>query len=81
MVDISIVDMTTKVTTNIYDVRISLTYSLCLAEIVSLQYAAVDSDAANQMMDLIREKYVSGNLSAVEDDGSGIKLVHVEEFA
>jgi len=42
---------------------------------------AVDSDAANQMMDLIREKYVNGDLSTVDMDDSGIKLVDTEEFA
>jgi len=43
--------------------------------------AAVDSDAANTMMDLIRNKYVTGDLSAVAEDESGIKLVAAEEFA
>lgn len=42
---------------------------------------AVDSDAANNMMDLIREKYVNGDLDAVADDDSGIKLVDAEEFS
>ena len=41
---------------------------------------AVDSDAANKMMDLIREKYVQGDLSAIAEDPSGIKLVSAEEF-
>lgn len=43
-------------------------------------YEAVDSDAANKMMDLIRDKYVNGELSAVGADDSGIKLVDAEEF-
>ena len=43
--------------------------------------AAVESDAANQMMDLIREKYVEGDLSSVDVDDSGIKLVEAEEFS
>jgi hypothetical protein len=41
---------------------------------------AVDSDSANTMMDLIRDKYVNGDLSAIESDDSGIKLVEAEEF-
>lgn len=40
----------------------------------------MDSDAANKMMDLIREKYVQGDLSAIAEDPSGIKLVSAEEF-
>ena len=44
-------------------------------------YEAVESDAANGMMDLIREKYVSGDLAAVPEDASGIKLVGAEEFS
>mmetsp|Transcript_12028 Transcript_12028/g.18455 ORF Transcript_12028/g.18455 Transcript_12028/m.18455 type:complete len:644 (+) Transcript_12028:97-2028(+) len=43
-------------------------------------YEAVDSGAANKMMDLIREQYVSGDVSNAKDDGSGIKLVAAEEF-
>ena len=41
----------------------------------------MDSDAANKMMDLIREKFVSGDLTAVAKDDSGIKMVAAEEFA
>lgn len=43
-------------------------------------YEAVDSGAANKMMDLIREQYVSGDVSNANDDGSGIELVAAEEF-
>jgi hypothetical protein len=46
-----------------------------------LYATAVDSDAANDMMDLIRDKYVNGDLSAVDDDESGIKIVGAEEFS
>ena len=42
---------------------------------------AVESDGANKMMDLIRERYVNGDLSKVGVDDSGIKLVKAEEFA
>ena len=42
---------------------------------------AVDSDAANKMMDLIRDNFVNGDLSAVPEDSSGIKIVGAEEFA
>ena len=44
-------------------------------------YEGVDSDAANQVMDLIREKFVNGDVSsAPEGDDSGIQLVAAEEF-
>jgi hypothetical protein len=33
------------------------------------------------MIDLIREQFVSGDLSAIADDESGIKLVGAEEFS
>jgi hypothetical protein len=33
------------------------------------------------MMDLIRDKYVNGDLSGIAADDSGIKLVDAEEFA
>ena len=42
---------------------------------------AVDSSAANEVMDLIREKYVSGDVSSVPVDDSGIKLIDAVEFA
>ena len=48
---------------------------------LTLPATAVDSDSANQMMDSIREKFVSGDLTAVAQDDSGIKLVAAEEFA
>ena len=48
---------------------------------LSLIGAAVDSGAANDMMDLIRDKYVNGDLEAVEEDESGIKIVGAEEFS
>jgi len=41
----------------------------------------VESDSANEVMDLIRDAFVSGDLSNVEDDDTGIKLVDAEEFA
>jgi hypothetical protein len=37
----------------------------------------VDSDAANSVMDLIREKFVNGDISEEGD----IKLADAEEFA
>jgi hypothetical protein len=43
--------------------------------------AAVESDAANKVMDLIRERFVSGDLSLIKGDDSGIKLTAAEEFA
>ena len=42
--------------------------------------SAVESDAANKVMDLIREEFVSGDLSSVSADESGIKLAAAEEF-
>ena len=41
---------------------------------------AVESDSANEVMDLIRDAFVNGDLSSVEEDDSGIKLVAAEEF-
>ncbi len=41
----------------------------------------MDSDAANKMMDIIRDEFVNGDVSTVADDSSGIKLVGAEEFA
>ena len=43
-------------------------------------YEAVDSDAANEMMDLIRDSFVNGDCSAIPGDDSGIKLTGAEEF-
>jgi phosphoglucomutase len=43
-------------------------------------YEAVESGAAEEVMDLIREKFVTGDVAAVESDDSGIKLVDAEEF-
>mmetsp|Transcript_19069 Transcript_19069/g.23470 ORF Transcript_19069/g.23470 Transcript_19069/m.23470 type:complete len:648 (+) Transcript_19069:295-2238(+) len=44
-------------------------------------YEAVESDAANKMMDLIRDSFVSGDLSSVPVDDLGIQLVDAVEFA
>ena len=44
-------------------------------------YEAVDSGAANQVMDLIRDQFVNGDVSKANDNGSGIKLVAAEEFS
>jgi len=44
-------------------------------------YEAVDSDAANKMMNLIYDKYVRGDLSEITEDPSGITLLAAEEFA
>jgi phosphoglucomutase len=44
-------------------------------------YENVDSDAANQVMTLIRDSYVRGDVASASDDGSGIKLVKAEEFS
>eukprot|EP00559_Dactyliosolen_fragilissimus_P000527 CAMPEP_0184863940 /NCGR_PEP_ID=MMETSP0580-20130426/13031_1 /TAXON_ID=1118495 /ORGANISM="Dactyliosolen fragilissimus" /LENGTH=702 /DNA_ID=CAMNT_0027362535 /DNA_START=309 /DNA_END=2417 /DNA_ORIENTATION=+ len=43
-------------------------------------YEAVESDAANKVMDLIRESFVNGNSSEVPVDKSGIKLTNGVEF-
>lgn len=43
-------------------------------------FVAVDSDAANKMMSLIRDEFVNGDVSKIEGDPSGIKLVGAEEF-
>ena len=46
-----------------------------------LTTVAVESDAANKVMDLIRDMFVNGDVSSVEvDEESGIKLVSAEEF-
>ena len=44
-------------------------------------YEAVDSDAANKMMDLIRKDLVEGDLSKLKEDDSGINIVGAEEFS
>jgi hypothetical protein len=41
----------------------------------------VESDAANNMMDLIRDQLVDGNVSKIPEDDSGIKIVGAEEFS
>lgn len=40
----------------------------------------VDSDAANQVMDTIRESFVNGDTSSMEAGESGIKLIDAVEF-
>lgn len=44
-------------------------------------YEGVDSDAANELVDLIRKKYVQGSLQPQSEDSSGIQLVGAEEFS
>jgi len=44
-------------------------------------YEGVDSEAANKLVDLIRDNFVNGDVAAVSDDVSGIKLVDAEEFS
>ena len=43
--------------------------------------AGVDSDDANSVMDLIRNKFVSSDLSSLAADDSGITIVGAEEFS
>lgn len=43
-------------------------------------FEGVDSDAANQVMDIIRESFVNGDTSTIEAGESGIKLVDAVEF-
>jgi phosphoglucomutase len=43
-------------------------------------YEGVDSNDANSVMDLIRDKYINGDISAANDE-SNIKLVNAEEFS
>jgi len=43
-------------------------------------FEGVDSDDANKVMDLVRSSFVSGDLSSVADDDSGIKIISAEEF-
>ena len=42
---------------------------------------AVESDAANEMMDLIRSKYVNGDVSSIPPNPAGFTLVDGVEFA
>lgn len=44
-------------------------------------YEAVDSDAANQVMDLVREKYVNGDICPIPSDSSGFSLIDAVEFS
>lgn len=41
----------------------------------------MESNAANQMMDLIRDNFVNGDLASVAADESGIQVVAAEEFS
>ncbi len=43
-------------------------------------YEGVDSEAANQVMDTIREHFVSGNAALPDANDSGVKLVDAVEF-
>jgi hypothetical protein len=43
--------------------------------------AAVESDAANEMMDLIRSDLLGADFSSLAEDPSGIALVGAEEFS
>jgi hypothetical protein len=52
-----------------------------LYQLTHHSFAGVDSDAANKVMDLIRDEFVGGDLSSVAPDDSGIKLVDAEEFS
>lgn len=47
----------------------------------NLLSAGVDSDDANSVMDLIRNKFLTSDLSSLAADDSGIKLVGAEEFS
>ena len=43
-------------------------------------YEAVDSDAANKVVDLIRDSFIEGDCAETSTDGSDIKLIGAEEF-
>jgi phosphoglucomutase len=43
-------------------------------------YEGVDSDAANQVMNIIRENFVTGDATLPDASASGIKLVDAVEF-
>ena len=75
MADIFIVVTITKVS---YGSAVS--YCLEMRNVLMKAKTAVESDGANKMMDLIRERFVNGDLSKIDVDGSGIKLVKAEEF-
>lgn len=44
-------------------------------------YEGVDSDAAKKVIDLIRVRFINGDVSDVQEDNSGIRLVDGEEFS
>ena len=44
-------------------------------------YEGVDSDAANKVMDVIRERFVHGDTALVDQNDVGIKLVDAVEFS
>lgn len=44
-------------------------------------YEGVDIGAADQVMNLIRDTFVNGEVQSTKDDDSGIKLVGAEEFS
>jgi hypothetical protein len=43
--------------------------------------AGVNPDDANSVMDLIRNEFVSGDVSSAASDDSGIELMNAEEFS
>jgi len=43
-------------------------------------YEAVESDAANKVMELIRDSFIDGDIASVVEDESSIKLVDAVEF-
>ena len=48
---------------------------------LQLPNVAVASDAANEMMDLIRSNLIGADFSSLPEDPSGISLVGAEEFS
>ena len=56
-------------------------YNMDLIFAILPPISGVDSKAAEEVMELIREKYVSADVSTVKDDASGIKLIGAVEFA
>ena len=55
--------------------------SLILWLIFNLETTAVESDAANEMMDLIRTDLIGTDFASLAEDPSGISLVGAEEFS
>ena len=55
--------------------------SLANFNLCQCQHVAVESEAADKMVSLIRDSLVNGDVSDIPSDESGLNLVAAEEFS